>query len=70
MNLQANKGTLMAVSKELNQNWQHVKESWRDTKQNEFERTYIETLQTNINMAVDAMEKLDKVLNKIRRDCE
>jgi hypothetical protein len=70
MNLQANKSTLMAVSKELNQNWQQVKDKWLDTKQNEFERTYIETLQVNINMAVEAMEKLDKVLTKIRRDCE
>jgi len=70
MNLQANKSTLMAVSKELNQNWQQVKDQWQDTKQNEFERTYIETLQVNINMAVEAMEKLDKVLTKIRRDCE
>lgn len=70
MNLQANKSTLMAVSKELNQNWQQVKDKWQDTKQNEFERTYIETLQVNINMAVEAMEKLDKVLTKIRRDCE
>lgn len=70
MNLQANKSMLMAVSKELNQNWQQVKDQWQDTKQNEFERTYIETLQVNINMAVEAMEKLDKVLTKIRRDCE
>lgn len=70
MNLQANKATLMAVSKDLNQSWQQAKEHWRDDKRIEFERAYIENLQANINMAVEAMEKLDKVLTKIRRDCE
>jgi hypothetical protein len=70
MNLQANKATVIAVSKGLSQSWQEVKQSWRDTKQMEFERAYMETLQANLNIAVEAMEKLDKVLTKIRRDCE
>jgi len=70
MNLQSNKSLLMKVSKDVNTSWGQVKDSWRDAKSQEFERNYLEPLKSNITMAVAVIEKLDKLLTKVRKDCE
>lgn len=49
---------------------EQVKDSWRDAKSQEFERNYLEPLKSNITMAVSVIEKLDKLLTKVRKDCE
>ncbi|MCD6051750.1 MAG: hypothetical protein K0Q55_3159 [Verrucomicrobia bacterium] len=70
MNLQSDKAVLMKVSKDVATSWGQVKESWHDVKSEEFERNYLEPLQSNITMAVAVIEKLDKLLTKVRKDCE
>jgi len=70
MNLQSNKSVLLKVSKDVSTSWGQVKDSWRDTKSQEFERNYLEPLKSNITMAVSVIEKLDKLLTKVRKDCE
>lgn len=70
MNLQSDKSVLMKVSKDLKTSWDQVKDSWHDVKSQEFERNYLEPLQSNITMAVAVIEKLDKLLTKVRKDCE
>ena len=70
MNMQADKAVLMKVSKDVATSWGQVKESWHDVKSQEFERNYLEPLQANITMAVSVIEKLDKLLTKVRKDCE
>lgn len=70
MNLQSDKAILMKVSKDVAASWDQVKGAWRDVKSQEFERNYLEPLQSNITMAVSVIEKLDKLLTKVRKDCE
>jgi hypothetical protein len=70
MNLQSDKSILLKVSKDLAVHWEQTKDSWQDAKSQEFERNYLEPLQSNITMAISVIEKLDKLLTKVRKDCE
>jgi len=70
MNLQSDKSILMKVSKDIAVSWAQAQDSWHDVKSQEFERDYLEPLQSNITMAVSVIEKLDKLLTKVRKDCE
>ncbi len=70
MSLSANKTQLATITKELLMNWKQTKEYWRDAKSAEFERKYLEELFDGVDTAVAVMDQLDKLLHKIRTDCE
>jgi hypothetical protein len=61
---------LSGVTRELWGQWQQTKEYWKDSKSAEFERKYLEDLVANVDKAVMVIEQLDKLIGKIRRDCE
>jgi hypothetical protein len=61
---------LSALSKALAVKWDETKNHWRDDKSQEFERQYMEELFNNVDKAVMVMEQLDKLLAKVRHDCE
>ena len=61
---------LGALTKALSSQWEQTKDSWRDAKAREFERKYIEEVVTNVDRAVAVIDQLDKLLTKIRTDCE
>ena len=61
---------LGAVTKELWVNWQQTKDYWTDAKSQEFERKYLRELMTSVDKAVAAIEQLDKLITKIKKDCE
>jgi hypothetical protein len=68
--MNATGGRLEAITKELWLQWQQTKEYWRDEKSEEFEKKYLEELVASVSKAVGVIEELDKLTNKIRRDCE
>jgi hypothetical protein len=68
--LNANGTRLEGITKELMGQWQHTREFWRDTKSAEFEHKYLDELFSSVDKAVGVIEQLDKLLNKIRKDCE
>lgn len=70
MSLQSNRSRVAGLSKELNRSWQETQDKWRDQKRNEFDETYMRPLFDSIENAVNAMDDLDKILKKIRKDCE
>ena len=70
MNVNAEGTRLAGLTKELSVQWQQTKEHWSDEKSAEFERNYLEELLVNVDKAVQVIAQLDKVLNKIRTDCE
>ncbi|MDF1753463.1 MAG: hypothetical protein P1U89_11860 [Verrucomicrobiales bacterium] len=70
MSLQANRSRLAGLSKDLNRSWQETQDQWRDQKRNDFDEAYMRPLFESIENAVIAMEDLDKILKKIRQDCE
>ena len=70
MNLSGTKNRLMALTKGLAVQWDETKNHWWDEKTREFDRRYIVELFANVDKAVTAIEQLDEVLNKVRKDCE
>ena len=69
MSLLGNRSRVTGLTKEVVAQWQHTKESWRDSKSEEFERRYMDELLSSVNTACSAIEQLDKVLSKMRKDC-
>lgn len=70
MNLSGNKSRLVATTKELSLRWADTRNSWRDTKSQEFEHRYLEELLARVDKTVTIIEKLDEILRKIQSDCE
>jgi hypothetical protein len=70
MSLGANRIRLATTTKQLSVDWAQTKEVWRDAKSQEFERKFLEELFDGVETAGGIMEQLDKILNKIRTDCE
>ncbi len=58
------------VTKELMAKWRETREYWKDAKSEEFEKNYMDELQSSVDTAVIVIEKLDKIISKIRKDCE
>ena len=70
MHLSGTKNRLVTLTKELAVQWSETKNHWWDAKTREFERQYIAELFVNVDRTVTAIEQLDEVLNKVRKDCE
>lgn len=68
--MSGNGSKLMALSRLLSIQWQQTKEYWQDAKSLEFERKYVDELMAAVDKAVTVMEQVDKLINKIRSDCE
>ena len=68
--MNSNGSRLAGITKDLWNQWQLTKDSWRDAKSVEFERKYLEELLASVDKAVHVIEQLDKVMNKIKKDCE
>jgi hypothetical protein len=68
--MNANGTRLSGITKDLWTEWQRTKAYWRDAKCEEFERKYLEELRASVDKTVGVIEQLDKLLGKIRKDCE
>lgn len=70
MSMTANKSRLAGLTKELLLKWAETKESWQDAKSVEFERQYIAELAADVDSAAAVIEQLDRLLLKLKSDCE
>ena len=70
MSLMVSKAQLATLAKELSRNWEYTRQHWQDRKSAEFEEKLLEPLQTQMVATFEALEKLDRILIKIRSDCE
>jgi hypothetical protein len=68
--MNANGTRLSGITKDLWNQWQIAKQDWRDSKSIEFEKKYLEDLLASVDKAVSVIEDLDKIMTKIRVDCE
>lgn len=68
--MSANGARLEAITKDLRVHWQQTKEYWSDAKSAEFEHDYLEELFSSVDRAVSVIDQLDKVISKIKKDCE
>ena len=70
MSARTSASNLVQAVKELKFEWAQAKESWRDLKAAEFEKTYLEDLPHHVARSAAVMEELDTLLRKVRTDCE
>ena len=68
MNSQA--ARLTGVTRELWNQWQQTKTLWRDAKAQEFEDKYLADLVASVEKTAAVIEQLDKLILKIKKDCE
>ena len=68
--MSGNASKLIALTRQISAQWEQTKESWQDAKSQEFERQYIQELLASVDKAVTVIEQLDKLVSKIRTDCE
>jgi len=70
MSLAHCKGRLAGLSKELGHVWQDTTVAWRDEKATQLYYDCVAPLLSGADNAVVAMEDLEKLLRKLREDCE
>ncbi len=68
--MNASGSRLSGITKELWAQWEQTKEYWRDAKSEEFEHKYLEELLASVDKTVTVIEQLDKLITKIKKDCE
>ena len=68
--MKASGSRLAGLTKELRAQWQDTKNYWKAAKSQEFERKYMEELLASVDRAVNVIDQLDKLVTKIRKDCE
>lgn len=56
--------------KELLVEWDRTLSEWRDAKSREFQESYLAELPIHVARTAAAMEEIDDVLRKVRKDCE
>jgi hypothetical protein len=70
MSIRVSASNLSQSAKQLAAEWQLAKEYWHDVKSREFEETYLEVLPHAVARATIVVEELDRILRKVRSDCE
>jgi len=70
MNTRTSAANLAQAMKNLSVDWQQTRAEWRDAKAIEFDDTYLEVLPQQVARATAAIEELETLLKKVRRDCE
>jgi len=70
MNISANGKMLVMATKELSVRWSETKDAWKDTKSSEFEQKYLTELMASVDRAVPVFDDLEKLISRVRSDCE
>ena len=68
--MKASGNKLTAITRELWAQWHQTKEHWKDAKCQEFEQKYIDELLHSVDRTVTVIDQLDKLVTKVRNDCE
>ena len=70
MSLTGNKSRMQGLTKEILLRWADMKNHWRDARSAEFERRFMQELAPRVNQAATAIDKLEELFNRIRKECE
>lgn len=70
MNIGANGKALATATKELMLKWEDTRQSWQDAKADEFEQKYMVVLQATMDRVMPVFDDLDKVVSRVRNECE
>lgn len=70
MSFKSSQAKITQATKDLLACWGQTTEVWRDDKGRQFEEHYLLPLQSDIRTMVIAMERMDSLLETVRRDCQ
>lgn len=70
MSLGAGRSRLNALTRDLAARWQTTRDSWNDSQSEAFERRFLQPLFAAVDKADTALEQLDQLVTKARKDCE
>ncbi len=68
--MSASSARLAALSKELLHQWHQTREYWNDAQSADFERRFLQDLFATVDRSLGSMEQLDKLVARIKKDCE
>ena len=68
--MSASGSRLEGLTKDLRVHWLETKEYWSDAKSQEFEHKYLDELFASVGRAVIVIDQIDKLVSKIKKDCE
>jgi hypothetical protein len=61
---------LVILTRELLAAWGETRQDWRDEKAREFEKRFLDELNSGVNAAGTNIESLERTLNQIHADCD
>ncbi len=70
MSMQPYQARLAGITRELLKNWQHTQTVWKDSRATEFGEKYLTELFSSVETTHIAIDQLDAIISKIRKDCE
>ncbi len=68
--MSASGSRLEAITKQLRVDWQQTRNYWDDVKSREFEQKYLQELFAAVDKSVAVIDLLDKLIGKVKKDCE
>ena len=69
MSASDSRAKLVQMTKKLLQDWQRVREVWRDENCVQFDKKYIAPLEADVRAAALAMERIAAMIEKAQYDC-
>jgi len=70
MSVYAGRAKLKDAAKVLQTRWNNTRSMWRDNVAMEFEDKHIQPMISSLRKAQEAMERMDMIIARVRRDCE
>lgn len=70
MNFNATKSRMAGLTREISLRWSDTRDHWHDARGAEFDRRYMQELVARMNTATTALDKLEELCKRIRKDCE
>lgn len=61
---------LVILTRELLSAWGETRQDWRDEKAIEFEKRFLDELNTSVNAAVTNIDSLERILKQIHAECD
>ena len=68
--MSAAQNRLAGLTNELRAEWDQTKHHWNDAKSREFEQRFMSELIPAVNQSIVTIESLERLLAKLRQDCE
>lgn len=68
--MSASQNRLAALTRELQAEWAQTKHDWHDAKSREFEERFMTELLPAVSQTLVTIESLERVLAKLRHDCQ